>query len=89
MVSSAFRGDGSAAASTIQWYLCLISQLWITFLPCRNLQLAFGSLMNSNRAPIHAGDTVENPLRNIAGLDNQPVSFSSTSSSVKSGVYEE
>jgi len=30
--------------------------------------------MNSNRAPIHAGDTVETPLLNIAGLDNQPVS---------------
>ena len=46
-----------------------------TFLHCRNLQLAFGSLLNTNKAPpVHTGDTVENPLLKLGNLDKPPVS---------------
>ena len=45
------------------------------FLHCRNLQLAFGSLLNTNKAPpVHTGDTVENPLLKLGNLDKPPVS---------------
>ena len=45
------------------------------FLHCRNLQLAFGSLLNTNKAPVHTGDTVENPLLKLGNLDKPPVSM--------------
>ena len=44
------------------------------FLHCRNLQLAFGSLLNTNKATVHTGDTVENPLLKLGNLDKPPVS---------------
>ena len=61
-----FTTDSKIAACRIVSFL---------FLHCRNLQLAFGSLLNTNKAPVHTGDTVENPLLKLGNLDKPPVSW--------------
>ena len=60
-----FTTDSKIAACRIVCFL---------FLHCRNLQLAFGSLLNTNKVPVHTGDTVENPLLKLGNLDKPPVS---------------